>query len=86
LWLPVNFRIVRRVTTKNTRCVVCGETVRGKSVRIAKGSIHGERWTERSLFGVAHEKCFALAVESPKLVLDELRRASHEQGSRSTTP
>lgn len=84
MWLPYKLRIVRGVNTKNNRCVVCGKTVTTKAVRIAKGSVRGEEWRERSLFGLAHEACFAAAVESPKMVVDELRRASREPRAEST--
>jgi hypothetical protein len=65
--------------------VVCGKPVEGKAVRIAKGTLKSAEWRERSLFGVAHEGCFAGAVDSPTMVLAELRRASRESGSQSTT-
>jgi len=71
--------------TKNNRCVVCGKVVTTKAIRIAKGSIRGEEWRERSLFGVAHEACFASAVESPRMVVDELRKASRESPAESAS-
>jgi len=86
LWLPANFLIVSVVTEKTKeRCMVCGKPIEGKAIRVMKGTLRKGVWRERSQFGVAHESCFASAVESPRLVLDELRRTAHEQGSRSAT-
>jgi hypothetical protein len=46
------------------------------AIRISRGTINGKAWKERSLFGHAHTKCFAASVESPRTVMDELRKAS----------
>jgi hypothetical protein len=86
LWLPANFLIVRGVTSKNIeRCMVCGKPIEGKAIRVMKGTLRKGVWRERSQFGSAHETCFAAAVESPRLVLDELRRTVREQGTGSAT-
>ena len=64
---------------------MCGKPIEGKGVRITKGTLRSGEWKERSLFGNAHESCFAQAIKSPKMVVDELRRAAREQSTRSST-
>ena len=72
---------------KQTRCAVCGQPVEPKvlAIRISRGTINGKAWKERSLFGVVHLKCFAASVESPKTVMDELRKAAREPPTESAS-
>jgi hypothetical protein len=65
------------------RCVVCGKVVEGRAVRIAKGQFQDGHWIASSVWGHAHEACFAKAVPSPDLTMKELRRAA---GSTEQTP
>jgi hypothetical protein len=55
------------------RCVVCGKPVTANAIRISKGFVQDEVWIEDSIWGIAHGRCFARAVNSPSLTIDELR-------------
>lgn len=47
-------------------------------MRLLRGSVHDGIWKQQCVLGIAHYACFATAVESPKLVLDELRRTTRD--------
>lgn len=68
-----------------SRCVVCGKAISAKHkvVRISEGYLRSDSWEEESVFGNAHSRCFALSVESPNLILKELRRATDEPSTKT---
>lgn len=66
--------------------MVCGKYIKNKAVRITNGAIKGDHWAEHAVVGMAHESCFASAVDSPDIVIDELRRVIHESHPGRTTP
>lgn len=83
MWLPLKLCIVSVVSApKKIRCVVCGKEVTPKqqAVRITKGS-QSIGWR---LWGTAHKKCFAIAVDSPGMVIEELRSTAHESRAGGT--
>jgi hypothetical protein len=68
------------------RCIGCGKPVEDgeKAYRIAKGGIDRGEFDERSEYGNMHEECFHRAIESPKSVLEEVRRISRKRRRRRT--
>jgi hypothetical protein len=62
--------------TEKDRCAGCGKKIKegDKIYRIANGRAAEEGFDEVREWGYLHDDCFLRAVESPKAVLDELRR------------
>lgn len=63
---------------KEIRCVVCGKPIIASAVRISKGMYVCGQWREHTLWGMAHPKCFAMAVDAPDIVRAELQREANE--------
>jgi hypothetical protein len=63
-----------------TRCIGCGKEIEDgeKVYRILKGGMRGGEFDERSEYGDLHESCFHRSVESPRSVLEEVRRISRK--------
>jgi len=66
------------------RCIGCGRPIaEGEKIyRIAKGDLDSGEFDEHSEYGSMHEECFHRAVESPRSVLEEVRRISRKQRRR----
>ncbi len=68
---------------KECRCAGCGRKFEaGEKVhRIATGTFTEDGFSEKKEWGLLHDDCFNRAVESPRAVLDEVKRLASE-----TTP
>lgn len=57
------------------RCIGCGKPVEsGKTFLILVGTSHDGEFSESDEHGRLHYECFNRAVESPRSVLEEVRR------------
>jgi len=65
---------------EGVRCIGCGKEIGDgeKVYRILKGGMRSGEFDERSEYGDLHESCFHRSVESPRSVLEEVRRLSRK--------
>ena len=68
---------------ETNRCIGCGKPVEaGKTFRILVGVTDDGDFMEESEYGDVHEACFHRVVETPRSVLDEVRREAKKSGRR----
>lgn len=67
-------------------CIGCGKPIEDgdKAYRITSGHVEDEGFEESAVFGDLHKSCFNRAVESPKLILEEVRQMARPSRPRST--
>jgi len=65
------------------RCIGCGKPVDdGKTFRILVGVTREGEFEEEGEYGDVHEDCFHRAVETPRSVLEAVRRRARKSGKR----
>ena len=65
------------------RCIGCGKPVEeGKTFRILVGVTDDGEFEEEKEYGDVHAECFHRVVETPRSVLDEVRREARKSGKR----
>jgi hypothetical protein len=66
-----------------SRCIGCGKPVEaGTTFRILVGVMRDGDFDEKSEYGDVHEDCFHRAVETPRSVLEAVRRKARKSGKR----
>jgi len=67
----------------SVRCIGCGKPMEGgKTFRILVGVTESGGFEEEGEYGDVHEACFHRVVETPRSVLDEVRREAKKSGRR----
>jgi hypothetical protein len=65
------------------RCIGCGKAIEGGTTfRILAGVTRDGEFEEKSEYGDVHEDCFHRAVETPRSVLDTVRRRARKSGKQ----